>query len=93
MICESCTKIGRRAVDVFTQTERIQMLTSTATMVKFLEANPNAPHQDKVVANSIVTKLLLSFPEELRERLLQMLRTSAGVDITLKNCPHGVVTL
>lgn len=92
-ICNNCQRGGDKLKDIFTFKERVHMLTATTTMRKFLDANVNAPNEDKEVSSSIVTKLLLSFQPAVREELLQRLRESSGVGIVLKNCPHGLVAL
>lgn len=93
MICSQCQRAGTKATETFTNRERIFLLTATATMMKFLAANPNAPADDKMVGSSVTTKLLLSLPESGRGILLQQLRQSAGIDITMGSCPHGIASL
>lgn len=89
-ICEDCKHLGEKSKESFSQTERIFLLTSVTSMMKFINASADAPHIDKLVGNSITTKLLISFPDSTRDALLKQLRTSAGIDITMKDCPHGV---
>ena len=91
MICGNCTNLGKRFAEVATFKERVHLLTCIATMRKYLDANVNTPHEDKEVSSSLTTKILLSFDEGPRQQLLQMLRQSAGIEITLKSCPHGVL--
>ncbi len=84
MICEDCTKTGRKSLEVFTKIERMYVLTSAAAMLRSVE---NAG--DKAVANSVVTKMLLSFDELSRHTIKKMIKESLGMEITLNSCPHG----
>jgi hypothetical protein len=93
MICDQCTDLGKRLTGVLSQEERIFLLVSASSTMKYVMENPDAPSRDKIIGNSLTTKLLLSFNPELREALLKQLRISSGVDIVLKNCPHGIQTL
>lgn len=93
MICANCEKHGKRLEETMTFKERVHMLTAAATMRKHLDANVNVPSEDKEISSSIITKLMLSFQPHAREQLLQMLRQSAGVQLTLRSCPHGLVAL
>lgn len=88
-ICVNCEKMGTALAERLSFRERVFLLSSVASMMKWVASNPNAPHEDKELGSSLTTKLLLSFPPEQREALLKQLRNSAGVVITLGNCPHS----
>lgn len=89
-ICNNCQRSAERSRDSFTQRERIQILSSAATMMRHLNANINSPSGDKEVCNSIITKMLLSVEPALRTVLIEQLRESAGLEIVLNKCPHGI---
>lgn len=91
MICEQCKKVGEKAFEIFNAQERIFILTSAVSMMKFVMANDKSPSRDKVVGSSVTTKLLLSFPLEQRQTLIEQLEKSAGIRVSMKDCPHSTV--
>lgn len=88
MICDACTEHGKKAVGVFSNLERMYILTSCVNMLRSV-----TNEKDKVVANSVVTKMLLSYDEASRYTLQQFLRQSLGMEISVQSCPHGKLAL
>lgn len=88
-ICDKCTKLGKSSRDVFTRAERIYVLASATSMLRsVLSGRDNTT--DKMVANSVITKMLLSFESGERDTLTHQLQKSTNIGITLDSCPHGV---
>lgn len=92
MICENCKELGKKSVGVFTQTERMQMIAAQVSMLRSIE-HGRRDSNDLKVANSIITKLLLSFDDESREIIRTTFAKGTGIDIDVKNCPHSLISL
>lgn len=88
-ICANCEKHGKGVYDSFTSVERIYMVTSACMMLRSLQSVPHAV-DDRIVANSVITKVLLSFDKPVRHGLINYIRNSMQMDITLDSCPHGL---
>lgn len=88
-ICESCQKLGSELVNQLAFKERVFLLASVGSMMTFLEANADAPGEDRLVASSVATKLLLSFPSHQREAMLNALNLSTNLRVMLGSCPHA----
>lgn len=92
-ICADCQRQGDKAREAYTQPERMQILSAEIVMMRHLLANPNATEKDKLVANSVLTKTILSFEPRLREALIEQLAESSGIRWALKTCPHNIEVL
>ena len=92
MICKVCSDQGKKAGEAFTRKEIVSMLSAEAGLVQSIKRGRNSP-EDLIVANSVISKLLLSFDTPTRGTLLEGLRKSTGMEITLKSCPHGLQVL
>ena len=88
MICDECAKHGKKLAESLSQSERTFLITATMLMMRGLMESPTTPSTDKVVASSVVTKLLLSFPAATAAGLLAAYRQGVGIEIKLGNCPH-----
>lgn len=84
MICKRCEQYGKDTEKCFTQAERIQSLTAQCMLLRTI-SNAN----DKMVANSVITKLMMSFAPQSRDTLRQFIANSVGIDISIKDCPHS----
>lgn len=87
-ICQNCEKAGEKAIEVFTMKERMFLASSTLHALQVLARNP--VREDLEVANSVLTKMLLTFPMSGRQAMLDYYRKFAGVDIVLGSCPHSI---
>lgn len=93
MICANCEKAAKKSLDVFTLKERIHVLTSAVSMLKSMHASGIAYSNDLAVSNSVITKMLVSFDKPSQEILIQQLKKSSGIEITLGKCPHGLAVV
>ncbi|CAM6004908.1 unnamed protein product [Sphagnum balticum] len=67
-------------------------LASAVAMLRSIESGRNDGN-DKIVANSVITKTLLSFSPESRQSLIEHFERSMDMRITLGGCPHGITIL
>jgi hypothetical protein len=91
MICDNCTAAAKKAESVFTVAERMYTLAASVAMLRSILAAPtgNDRANDLKVSSSVITKLILSFPESGRETLIKHFKQTTGIEITLGDCPHG----
>lgn len=88
MICSKCQATADKAKEVFTNAERMYLVSAAVAMLRSVLAGRDASN-DKQVASSVITKLLLSYPPEGRAILTQEFKKIVGIEITLGSCPHG----
>lgn len=86
-VCASCRKNSDLARDVFTVKERMHLIACVSSMARWLA---EAPAEDRIVSSSIMTKLLLSFPNETWETLIEQVSRSSGIRISIQGCPHSL---
>lgn len=89
MICERCSAVGKKSVEIMTQIERMFILSASIAMLRSIQSGRNDSN-DLIVANSVITKMLLSFEESSRHTLVNHFKQSLGVEIVLGSCPHGI---
>lgn len=87
-VCSDCMKGSDGLAKSLTQMERMHLLSSAVAMARSISTGRNDP-QDTIVSRSVVTKLLLSFPSEARDTLVEHLKRASGIQITLGSCPHS----
>lgn len=92
MICDNCAKAAKKSEEVFTKTERLHLLAASVSMLRSIQSGPEQSN-DLKISSSVITKLLLSFPEEGRGVLAQHFKQSIGMEINLKNCAHGLTVV
>ena len=92
-ICKECQELGGKLNGVLNQSERIFVLTATASMMRAFEHSSTTQAVDKMIASSVFTKTILSFPPAAREPLLTGIRQSVGLGITIGNCPHQITEI
>ena len=89
-ICMDCKRLGEKAKDVFTQAERVHLLAAASAMARQIHhGSGRSTPNDKLINSSVVTKILLSFPEGMRAMLMQSFQEAVNLSITLNRCPHG----
>jgi hypothetical protein len=88
MVCERCEAAGKRSENVFIGTERLFILGSAVSMMRSIKAGGKAQTEDELVANSVITKMLLSLPVQQRNVLTEHFKKTLGIDITLGDCLH-----
>lgn len=97
MICEQCATVGKKVDGCFTNQEKIQALTGQAAFMRTILSakDDHVRKQSLIVANSIITKFLMSYDVASRETLCQYIRQSAEIDFKLEHCAHssGLVLL
>jgi hypothetical protein len=89
MICSRCEKVGKDMEKIFTKIERMSLLAAQIALLRSIESGRNDSN-DKVVANSVISKTLLSFEHNSRGILIEHFEKSIGMRITLGSCPHGL---
>lgn len=88
--CADCKRAGTKTRDCFTQAERVHILASASAMARTIHhGSGRSTEMDRKVNSSVISKMLLSFPDDLRQSLLQSFREAVGLDIALHSCPHG----
>lgn len=93
MICDKCMKAAKRCEETFTIAERMYLLSSSVSMMRSVlgSAPGHERSQDKLVASSVITKLLLSFPAAGRDDLARHFKKVTGIEITIGSCAHGAM--
>jgi len=87
MICANCKKSSENLLNSFTRLERLHLLASAAAMARSID---QGPAMDREISSSVVTKRLISFPEQEQQALLEYLKRAVGVEIKLGSCAHGI---
>lgn len=94
MICKQCRELAERAVHAFNPQERFHLLAASISMKNVIDAATH-PHteKDRMINNSVITKLLLSIPPQQRESILQGFQQQSGIRISSRDCPHTPLTV
>lgn len=93
-ICKACKDFGNKAAEVFSKKERILLLSSVGSMMRYVMANPNSTQEEKQVGSSATTKLLLSFSGGEADTLMRQLSQSIGMEMAMPtDCGHQGLVL
>lgn len=94
MICKKCTDEAEKTKLVFTRLERVHILAAATSMARHIHhGTGRSTEQDKIINNSVITKMILSLEPEIREPMMRNLREVAGIDINLKSCGHSALSV
>lgn len=93
-VCGQCSKASENLKKSFTRLEMIHVIAATSSMARNIQyGSGKATAEDRIVNNSVITKLLLALDNDTRNVMLEVVQRTTGMRITLGSCPHGILNV